>query len=543
MRRLIMVIAALAVMGTTEISAQGFLKKLKQKAMSAIGNMGENAQDEYNTEETTTSLQSEEDMGISVPKGSDIIQKRRTATVDWDGAITPSSASTASQLMSELPALPSVEKMARSTMEERDAFYKKIAAVEIRAEQLMKNSAGCSDADMERLRKDWTNKVQNLFGLTQQEMAIMMDDNAPESKKKPIQDKITRNMLGMDPNSMDMEKFNNMSEKEQEAYIKSHPEFVQQMQQVAMNARNFNNKLQQMTGGINNYENKVGRLAQDYAKFIEREEEHSYGGIARKYETRLADIYKDICKQNDPATIDAMYDQADKLLYEYRTEAAREYRGSLQRQIEEIKKFTNEYIRLTRELVAKGDIPECALGRADLNAVITVGNLLQKAYDDPSDLMPNPVCTDVIYELPDNGWTFCPWECGYPLGRGASVESMNSGNDVSNSWPLLAEHTINDGNREFGLLDKGSFRTITEEELERYNKRADEQRKKPGTQKPAYGTYKSRSGKRTVEYSQSGELIINGMTSYGPIAFTAKADCLQWIIFDGGKIVKCTYKL
>jgi hypothetical protein len=60
---------------------------------------------------------------------------------------------------------------------------------------------------------------------------------------------------------------------------------------------------------------------------------------------------------------------------------------------------------------------------------------------------------------------------------------------------------------------------------------------------PPYGTYKSRSGKRTVEYSKTGEVIIDGMTTFTPSAFTVNPDRLEWIIFDGGKIVKCTYKL
>ena len=51
------------------------------------------------------------------------------------------------------------------------------------------------------------------------------------------------------------------------------------------------------------------------------------------------------------------------------------------------------------------------------------------------------------------------------------------------------------------------------------------------------------SGKRQVEYSQTGELIINGMTSCTPIAFENKTDRLEWVMIDDNKIVKCTYKL
>ena len=46
-----------------------------------------------------------------------------------------------------------------------------------------------------------------------------------------------------------------------------------------------------------------------------------------------------------------------------------------------------------------------------------------------------------------------------------------------------------------------------------------------------------------MEYSKTGELIVNGMTTFAPVAFTAKDNVLEWIILDGSEIVKCTYKL
>jgi hypothetical protein len=46
-----------------------------------------------------------------------------------------------------------------------------------------------------------------------------------------------------------------------------------------------------------------------------------------------------------------------------------------------------------------------------------------------------------------------------------------------------------------------------------------------------------------VEFSQTGELIINGMTSCSPISFENKGDHLEWVMIDDNKIVKCIYKL
>ena len=533
-----MMMAALLMLGMADANAQGFLKKLKQKAQQAV--MG----NQQAGEEESESQQADNDepadpSNLAVAQGSDIVPKRKTSTITWDGTITPSSASTASALMAELPQLPSAEKMARSTMAERDAYTQKIAAVVARAEQLQDGAKGCSDAEMEALRLKWENKIQNMFGLTKEEMAILNDENAPESKKKPIQDKVMMKIMGSEGmDQAEMARFEKMSEKEQEAYIRQHPEFMQKMQKMAMNAGNFSRQMNQMTAALSGYEAKMGKLMHDYVKAMEREENHSYEGIAKKYDSKLNKLYDQICATDDAAKVDALYAEADELLYRYRLEAAKEYRASLQRQIAEAKKFAAEYARLSKEVVSSGDLPECAIGRADLNAVIMVGNLLDEAYKELPELEAQPVCRETVYEL-QKGWEFVPWESGGYIG-GVSDFKVAGGR-----WPLLARKDREQGEPDYGVVDNGKFRTISQEELQNINKQADARMKNltKNSVKPPYGVFKSRSGKRVVEYSKSGEIIIDGMTTYVPSAFTSNADRLEWIIFDEGKIVKCTYKL
>ena len=533
MKKIVMMMAALLMLGTADTNAQGFLKKLKQKAQSAVAGI-------VGVEDESESQQADSDepadpSNLAVAQGSDIVPKRKTATITWDGTITPSSASTASALMKELPQLPSAEKMARSSMEERDAYTLQIAAVVTRAEQLQKGSGECSDAEMEALREKWEHKIQDMFGLTKEEMAILNDENAPESKKEPIQDKVMRKIMGSEGfDRAEMQRFEKMSEKEQEAYIRQHPEFMQKMQKIAMNAGNFSKQAKQMTAALSGYETKMGKLMQDYVKAMEREENHSYEGIARKYDSKLKKLYDQICATDDAAKVDAFYAEADKLLYNYRLEAAKEYRASLQRQIAEAKKFAAEYARLSREVVNSGDLPECAIGRSDLNVVIIVGNLLDEAYKDLPELESLPVCREVLYTLPE-GWSFGVWECRGFMG---AVEGFKAGGD----WPLLADNRSGD-QVEYAVVENGKFRKINEDELKRINKHADQRLKSASKNKPPYGTYKSRSGQRVVEYSKTGELIVNGMTTFYPIAFTAKGNQLEWIIPDGREIVKCTYKL
>ena len=536
MKKLTIVTVLVALLSfPTDMNAQGFLKKLKQKAQQAVmGNQVEESE-ESSEEPQTVSDEPADPSKLAVADGSDIVPKRKTSTVTWDGTVTPSSASTPEALMRELPQLPSAEKMARSTMEERDAYTMQIARVVARAEQLQEASKECSDADMEALREKWERKIQDLFGLTKEEMAILNDENAPESKKEPIQQKVMMKIMGGDVDQAELKRFENMSEKEQQAYIKAHPEFIQKMQKMAQNAGNFRNQMNQMTGPLTSYEAKVGQLAQNLAKTMEREFKHSYEGIGKKYNSKLQKLYDQICSTNDAAQIDALYEEADKLLYNYRLEAAKEYRASLLRLIAEHKKFAAEYARLSQEVVASGDLPACAIGRTDLNSVIVVGNILDEAYKELPDLEASPVCKETIYEL-QKGWRFGYWECRGYIG-GVSDFKSPGGN-----WPLLAQ---NDDTNEYAVVENGKFRKISEDELKAINKKADARQKK-GTnlgKNPPYGVYKSRSGKRMVEYSKTGEVIINGMTTFTPSAFTVNPDRLEWIIFDGGKIVKCTYKL
>ena len=533
MKKIVFMLAALLMLSTADANAQGFLKKLKQKAQAAVVGTSEDEESEEQNDADSDELA--DPSKIAVAQGSDIVPKRKTSTITWDGTITPSSASTASALMKELPALPSAEKMARSSMEEREAYTQKIAAVTTRAEQLLESDKGCSDAEMEALRQKWENKIQNMFGLTKDEMAILQDDNAPESKKQPIQDKVMMKIMGSEGvDRAEMERFEKMSEKEQEAYIQAHPEFTQKMMKMAQNAGNVAKQAKQMTAALSGYEAKLGRLMQDYVKVMEREEQHSYEGIARKYSSKLKKLYNQICASDDAAKVDALYAEADELLYKYRLEAAKEYRASLQRQIAEAKKFAAEYARLSKEVVDSGDLPECAIGRTDLNAVIMTGNLLDDAYKELPELDAQPVCRETLYTLPE-GWSFGVWECRGYMGV---VEEYKVGGD----WPLLADNRSGD-QTEWGVVENGKFRKIDESELKRINKQADQRIKSASKNKPPYGTYKSRSGQRVVEYSKTGELIVNGMTSYAPVAFTAKDNMLVWIILDGSQIVKCTYKL
>ncbi len=534
MRKMLMMAAMLLLFSTTDAGAQGFLNKLKKKAQAAAASFGKSNQQEVSesssNDDNNPAIEAPQNGGVAVSRGSDFIPKRRTSTVTWDGVVTPSSANTADELMRQLPELPTAEQMARSTMAEREAYTQQIAAVVAKAQLLQAQSTGCSDAEMQQYREQMDQKLADLFGLTKEELAMMNDPSTPEAKKQQLQDKMMAKITGGSDMS-ELERFSTMNEKEQEAYLRTHPEFIQKMQNMSANARNFNKQVGQVSGAST--QQRMGQLTQRFTNFVMKEQSNTYPGIASRYQGKLQKYYDDICATDNQSEIDNLYDQADQLLYNYRLEAAREYRASLQRCISEARKFVREQKELTDEFVKNGQVPACAIGRMDLNTVIAVANLLDDAYKHLPDLDAQPVCMETLYEL-KKGWHFCSWECGGYIGNVSAYKSAGG------SWPLLAR---DNDNGTCAVVENGQMRTIGEKELDQLNKQAEKRMKNGSGQKPPYGVYKSRNGKRTVEYSKTGEIIVNGMSNFTPIAFTASADRLQWIVIDDNKIVRCTYKL
>lgn len=555
MKKILLLMMAMMVLGSTNANAQGFLKKLKQKAENAVGKavIGKSAeeaekeaqkyQEEAMAQYGIDADEKEKDNTPVVPKTTDLIPKKSQSTLIWDGVVTPSKASSAQALLAELPPLPSAEKIAKSTTEERNAYYSKIQAVTLRVDILQKSQSegGCSDADIEAERIKWEKKLQNLFGLTAEEMAILQSDNASDAQREAVTEKMLQNKMGLNMNDPEMAKFEKMSEKEQENYIMKHPEFIQKMQKIATKARTFSNEAQQLTAGVTTMEEKVAKLNKDRLAFEERELNHNYDMVKAKYNDRLQKIYNQIFATNDQAQIDALYEQADALLLEYRIKAATEYRASLQRRINKEKEYVAEWNKIMQEAVADGTIPECTLNRSDLNLVTNVANDLNEAYKDLPELDASPVQKETVFTLP-NGYNFGWWESFWYIGDVSKMVG-NGGKNVGSVMPLLA---FNDKDGTYGKVVNGKFQKISEKELDEINQKNSKAGNKRWAQgaKPPYGTYKSRSGKRTVEYNEgSGDIVISGMTYFFPISFTASADKLQWVEMKDNKLLLCTYKL
>ena len=93
MKKVLLLMTAMLALSTTSADAQGFFKKLKQKAQQAVLGSQKESEDE-NEEQLAESDEPADPSNLAVAQGSDIVPKRKTSTITWNGTITPSKAST-----------------------------------------------------------------------------------------------------------------------------------------------------------------------------------------------------------------------------------------------------------------------------------------------------------------------------------------------------------------------------------------------------------------------------------------------------------------
>ena len=165
MKRLITLLSLFAVLAVAapEISAQGFLKKLKDKAENAMLNavgLGNNTQADQTPAQTA-----EVEAGPELPSGpvsaSDQIPKLRVSSVVWENQVVPSRATDVYGLIDDLPPLPTPEQIAEYDESSYRTYYDRIAAVNMRVEELDEQQS-CSDEAMIAAREDLMNDLADL---------------------------------------------------------------------------------------------------------------------------------------------------------------------------------------------------------------------------------------------------------------------------------------------------------------------------------------------------------------------------------------------
>ena len=564
----------LAVLAVTapEISAQGFLKKLKDKAENAMLNavgLGNNTQADQTPAQTA-----EVEAGPELPSGpvsaSDQIPKLRVSSVVWEGQVTPSRASDVYGLIDDLPPLPTAEQIARFDESAHRTYYDKIAAVSMRVEELDEQQS-CSDEEMIAAREDLMNDLADLFGLTEDEMKRLEDpDISPEEEER-----LTQKMIAHMTGGADMDSFTSKAEssqarmaeisKEMEVYEKkaekgtlteSEQQRMQELNvemmamtqdlmggmgnimQTASKASEITTKMDaeqtRFQNALKQYTAKVDAIRKNEDGIVKTCEE-----IAAEYEAGLKGIYEQIYRTSDADSVRDLYDQADAMMENYRLRAAKVWLQGLQVRFDNTIKLIPEAEKVYADMAAGGMIPACAAGRAQLNLVTECTDILNEAYADFPQPEVLPVEMEVISVLNENE-RLMRAESGYPRGFSPSSGVGDIKDEFINGSCFLV---WNEAESSYYKIENGSRVKLSGEgPFDFYKASA-----KP--EESVYGDIPHRSGSRKATYTRSGSLVLHDGTHMYPMFMRRHSDRLEFVIYDNipgtdkDGFMKCTYKL
>lgn len=251
---------------------------------------------------------------------------------------------------------------------------------------------------------------------------------------------------------------------------------------------------------------------------------------------KLLAIKEKIYATDNPAEYNPLYLQALELIKTYRERAAKVWAADVQKRFNQMKENMSSLIKLNRQAVADELIPECALWRMPLNAVISAGDILAEAYSEFPSEYPPMYNEEVIREL--NLGTV-PGGEGMAWFPEFSVFGSSHFDDIAAGKYVFAANAAG----EVYQFSGGSWTKLSDKRI----KELSEMKKDVGA---AGGSWTSRDGQRTVTFNGEGGYIAlpEGDEIFQPHAWKAFPDKIQWlnaITTEDGKyqLVLCTYKL
>ena len=574
MKRLITLLSLFAVLAVAapEISAQGFLKKLKDKAENAMLNavgLGNNTQADQTPAQTA-----EVEAGPELPSGpvsaSDQIPKLRVSSVVWEGQVTPSRASDVYGLIDDLPPLPTAEQIARFDESAHRTYYDKIAAVSMRVEELDEQQS-CSDEEMIAAREDLMNDLADLFGLTEDEMKRLEDPDISPEEEERLNQKMIAHMTG----GADMDSFTSKAEssqarmaeisKEMEVYEKkaekgtlteAEQQRMQELNQEMMamtqdlmggmgNIMQTASKASEITTKMDAEQTRFQNALKQYTAKVDAIRKNEDGivktceEIAAEYEAGLKGIYEQIYRTSDADSVRDLYDQADAMMENYRLRAAKVWLQGLQVRFDNTIKLIPEAEKVYADMAAGGMIPACAAGRAQLNLVTECTDILNEAYADFPQPEVLPVEMEVISVLDENE-RLMRAESGYPRGFSPSSGVGDIKDEFINGSCFLV---WNEAESSYYKIENGSRVKLSGEgpfDFYKASAKPDES---------VYGDIPHRSGSRKATYTRSGSLVLHDGTHMYPMFMRRHSDRLEFVIYDNipgtdkDGFMKCTYRL
>lgn len=245
---------------------------------------------------------------------------------------------------------------------------------------------------------------------------------------------------------------------------------------------------------------------------------------------KVESIKEKIYASDDPGVYNALYLQAMDLIKTYRERAAKVWAADVQARYGKIKDGMLDIIKIQRQAVADGIIPECALWRAPLNLVIEAGDILAEAYSEFPCNYPHMYLEEIVREIQlKEGES--PWWPEFHVS--SNLGEVLSGNNI-----------FKESEGKVYKFNKGQWTLVPDD----YGKNVAAKETKP-----AGASWKSSDGKREVVYNAEGGFLHlpEGDIIY-PAAWAKEGNKIVWAENlteykeDGSvtyRIVKCTYKL
>ncbi len=455
-----------------------------------------------------------------------LAKSRLAATASWDDVVTPSSASTLDGLIRELPALPTVADLVNPDAEKRAAYYRKIAAVNLRVEQLSQQAA-CSDGELDAFTDKVYAEQAARFGLTAAELRSLDSGTLSAAEEAALQQRIMEAVLGGGNLGGIM-----AMAADAEAMTGPDGELTQEQAMALLSKHGASLNLGGMMAATQEYTAQMQRQSELYRRMTAIGEKMSavtaatpvarYGDIARKYDSDLGGMYNQLCAANDPATVDAIYSRADALVKNYRREAATAWLAELQQRMQNLAAAYPDMLALEADMVAEGLMAPCSQRVSSLNIVSRFANILDGAYRDFPQTEMLPVCREVILSLPENETLFTS-----ESAMATTVEGFLDGSEIMVYDRNTGQNYVYENGRKRPLApnEPGDFAAL---------------RERP---KPTYGHWTSANGMRSVDYQQDGALMLHDGTIFYPLAFQVEGNIVTWISQTGNRLEKCVYKL
>lgn len=246
---------------------------------------------------------------------------------------------------------------------------------------------------------------------------------------------------------------------------------------------------------------------------------------------KIEAIKSKINATDDPSVYNPLYLQAMEMVRTYRDRAAQAWRADVQARFDNIKGSLGKVIKVNRQAIEDGVIPECALWRLPLNMVISAGDVLSESFSSFPCNYP-PMYSDNVarkVELKEGEY---PWWPEFYVS--SDLDDIFNGKNIykegpdgciyqstGNGWSAVPENVVEEMQTAQNTLQSASWT--------------------------------SSDGKRTVIYNANGGFLQlpEGDLIY-PLAWEKVGNKLTWaqnetVLNEDGtttvKIIKCTYKL